>query len=260
MAGTVAAVGSRVTRFACGDRVMALVGGGGQATLAVVDEAHALPVPPDLPWPDAGGFMEAFATAFDALFLQASLAVGERVLVTGAAGGVGSAAVQLAAVAGAHVVAVVRDLSLHAAVATLGAAHVIEPAGIASAGPYDVVLELVGAPTLSDALRGLATTGRVVVIGVGGGPELTVDLRRLMARRARLFASTLRARRADEKAALIETMRSRLLPLLASGRVRVPVTDMLPLEQAAAAYERFAMRGKFGKIVLTNRSPDAAGD
>jgi NADPH:quinone reductase-like Zn-dependent oxidoreductase len=260
LAGTVAAVGPRVTRFACGDRVMALVGGGGQATLAVVDEAHVLPVPPALPWPQAGGFMEAFATAFDALFLQAGLVLGERVLVTGAAGGVGVAAVQLAAVAGAHVVAAVRDPSLHEAVAALGASEVVEPAGIRDAGPYDVVLELVGAPTLSAALRSLATTGRVVVIGVGAGAEMQIDLRRLMARRARLFASTLRARRHDEKAALIEATRERVLPLLAAGRLRVPVGGTFALQDAAAASEWFAQPGKLGKVVLTNGSTDAAAD
>jgi NADPH2:quinone reductase len=260
LAGTVAAAGPRVTRFASGDRVMALVGGGAQAELAVVDEAHALPVPPGLPWPEAGGFVEACATAFDALFLQAGLVLGERVLVTGAAGGVGTAAVQLAAVAGAHVVAAVRDPSLHAAVAAFGAAEVVEPAGIRDAGPYDVVLELVGAPTLSEALLSLATTGRVVVIGVGAGAEMEMDLRRLMARRARLFASTLRARRHDEKAALIEAMRARVLPLLAAGRLRVPVSDTFSLQDAAAAYERFAMPGKRGKIVLMNGSTDAPAD
>ena len=105
MAGEVVAAGARVTRFAPGDRVMALVGGGAQATLATVDEAHALAVPVGVAWPEAGGFMEVYATAFDALFAQAGLALGERILVTGAAGGVGCAGVQLAAIAGAHVVA-----------------------------------------------------------------------------------------------------------------------------------------------------------
>ena len=123
MAGEVVSVGRLVTRFAPGDRVMALVGGGAQATLATVDEAHALPAPDGLSWPEAGGFMEAFATAFDALFGQARLALGERALITGAAGGVGCAGVQLAALAGARVVASVRDRAQHDAVAALGAAR-----------------------------------------------------------------------------------------------------------------------------------------
>ena len=97
LAGEVVAVGRAVTAFAPGDRVMALVGGGAQATMAFVDESHALAVPDSLPWPEAGGFPEAFSTAYDALFTQAALAMGERVLVSGAAGGVGTAGVQLAA-------------------------------------------------------------------------------------------------------------------------------------------------------------------
>jgi NADPH:quinone reductase len=216
-----------------------------------VDQAHALAAPPALGWAEAGGFVEVFATAFDALFLQAGLALGERVLVSGAAGGVGSAAVQLAATAGAHVVASVRDPAKHAQVAALGAAEVVEPAQVREAGPYDVVLELVGAESLQLALRGLATCGRVVVIGVGAGALVELDLKRLMARRARLFASTLRARRHDEKAAVVTALAGRVLPLLASGRVRVPIAAAFPMAEAAAAYESFAAGGKFGKIVLT---------
>jgi NADPH:quinone reductase-like Zn-dependent oxidoreductase len=250
MAGEVAVVGRRVTAFAAGDRVMGLVGGGAQAELAVVDQAHALAVPGGVGWAEAGGFVEAFATAFDALFPQAGLALGERVLVSGAAGGVGSAAVQLAAAAGAHVVASVRDASAHAAVAALGAAGVVKPDEVPAAGPYDCVLELVGAESLQLALRALAPCGRVVVIGIGAGPLVELDLRRLMARRARLFASTLRARRHDEKAALVAALAARVLPLLASGRLRVPVAATFPLSEAAAAYGSFAAGGKLGKIVL----------
>ncbi len=169
MAGEVATVGPRVTRFAVGDRVIGLVGGGAQAELAVVDETHALAAPAGLSWPEAGGFMEAYATAYDALFGQAGLTLGDRLLVTGAAGGVGSAAVQLAALAGAHVVASVRDPARRDEVAALGAAEVVAPGDVAGHGPYDVVLELVGAASLPSALEALALRGRVVVIGVGSG-------------------------------------------------------------------------------------------
>jgi len=160
MAGVVVAAGPGVTSFAPGDRVMALVGGGAQATLATVDEAHAMAVPSSVPWPQAGGFMEVFATAFDALFVQARLTLGDRLLVTGAAGGVGCAAVQLAALAGAHVVASARDKAHHEALAGLGAAEVIEPAQVAGHGPYDAVLELVGAASLPSALANLESMGR----------------------------------------------------------------------------------------------------
>ncbi len=251
MAGEVVAVGARVTRFATGDRVMALVGGGAQAELAVVDEAHALGVPAGLSWPEAGGFMEAYATAYDALFGQAGLTLGDRVLVTGAAGGVGSAAVQLAALAGARVVASVRDAAQHEAVGALGADQVVAPDAVAQRGPYDVVLELVGAASLPSALSALATRARVVVIGVGSGARLEVDLMKLMSRRASIAASTLRARSSGEKAVLIATLGSLVVPALAAGRLRVPVAATYPLSGASGAYERYAAGGKLGKVVLS---------
>jgi NADPH:quinone reductase-like Zn-dependent oxidoreductase len=251
MAGEVAAVGSRVTRFARGDRVMALVGGGGQAELALVDEAHALEAPDGLGWAEAGGFMEACATAYDALFGQAGVTLGDRVLVTGAAGGVGTAAVQLAALAGARVVASVRDPALREVVAGLGAEDVIEPGDVAGHGPFDVVLELVGAASLPSALAALATGARVIVIGVGSGARVELDLFGLMSRRARISASTLRARPAGEKAVLVAQLGARVVPALAAGRMRVPVDATFPLADATAAYERFSAGGKAGKIVLT---------
>ena len=148
LAGEVAAMGPGVTRFAEGDRVMAVVAGGGQAELAVVHERLAMPVPEALGWPEAGGFPEVFTTAHDALFTQAALASGDRLLVHGAAGGVGTAAVQLGRAAGARVTATVRNQALRSAVEELGAT-VVEPAGFEAHGPFDVVLELVGAPNLA---------------------------------------------------------------------------------------------------------------
>ena len=251
MAGEVAAAGPRVTRFQAGDRVMALVGGGAQAELAVVDEAHALAVPAGLSWAEAGGFMEAYATAYDALFGQAGLTLGDRVLVSGAAGGVGTAAVQLAAAAGATVTASVRAEGQRDAVAALGAARVVAPDDVEAAGPYDVVLELVGAASLPSALAALAVRGRVVVIGVGSGSKVEIDLLQLMGRRARLSASQLRARPAGEKAVLIAALGEKVVPELAAGRLKVPVLATYPLADATAAYERFAAGGKAGKIVLT---------
>jgi NADPH:quinone reductase-like Zn-dependent oxidoreductase len=250
LAGEVARVGGRVTRFVVGDRVMALVGGGGQATLATVDESHALRVPEGLSWPEAGGFPEAYATAFDALFSQGHLTLGARVLITGAAGGVGTAAVQLAAAAGARVVAAVRNPSLREAVAALGPEEVIGFEQVTERGPYDVVLELVGAGSLAVALSCLATGGRAVVIGLGGGARLEIDLHELMRNRGGLRGSTLRARSRAEKAAVIGALEARVLPLLAAGRISVPVSETFTLSRATAAYERFAAAGKFGKIVL----------
>ena len=252
LAGEVVDVGPGVDRFAPGDRVMTIVGGGGQAELAVVDETVAMPVPAGMGWAEAGGFSEVFCTAHDALVTQAGLQAGERVLVTGAAGGVGTAGVQLAAAMGAEVVASVRRPDLHSALSELGAATVVEPDGVAGAGPYDVVLELVGAASLPAALGALADGARVVVIGVGGGARVELDLLALMGRRARIGGSTLRARSTEEKAAVTAAVVQDVEPLLAEGRIRVPVAATFPMAEATAAYERFAAGGKVGKIVLTN--------
>jgi NADPH:quinone reductase len=250
MAGEVVGTGRAVTRFSEGDRVMAVVGGGAQATLAYVDESHAVAVPDGLPWAEAGGFPEVFSTAYDALFAQAGLAMGERVLVSGAAGGVGTAGVQLAAAAGAVVVATVRDPDRRDAVAALGAAVVIAPGEEAAHGPYDVVLELVGASSLATTLPAVATGARIVVIGVGGGARMELNLFTLMGARASIGGSTLRARSRREKANVAEGVRAHVLPLLASGRVAVPVTATFPLAEAEAAYDRFSQGSKLGKVVL----------
>src|SRR3954469_8552357 len=148
LAGEVAALGPGAERFAEGDRVMAIVGGGGQAELCVVHERQLMPVPDGLDWPEAGGVPEVFTTAHDALFTQAGLKPGERLLVHGAAGGVGTAGVQLGRAAGARVTATVRNADLRDAVGELGA-DAIDPEGFAERGPFDVVLELVGAPNLA---------------------------------------------------------------------------------------------------------------
>ncbi|MGH9047642.1 MAG: zinc-binding dehydrogenase, partial [Acidimicrobiales bacterium] len=199
-AGEVVAIGRQVRTAAVGDRVMAVVGGGAQATMCVVDEAHVLPVPEGLSWPEAGGFPEVFSTAYDALFTQAELGSGNRVLISGAAGGVGTAGVQLAAATGATVVATVRDPARRDEVAALGALHVIDPAEVAAHGPYDVVLELVGAPSLEEALPHLATGARIVVIGMSAGASISLNLFQLMSTRSRISGSTLRARSRTEKA------------------------------------------------------------
>jgi len=249
-AGEVVAVGRQVTLFAVGDRIMAVVGGGAQATLALVDESHALAVPEGLPWTEAGGFPEVFTTAYDALFRQAELQMGEHVLVSGAAGGVGTAGVQLAARAGARVTATVRDPARRDAVAALGADVVLAPGDEAAQAPYDVVLELVGAPSLTNVLPHLATWGRVVVIGVGGGGRLEIELMDLMRKRISLGGSTLRARNRREKADVAADMAAHVLPALGAGRLQIPVYDTFLLAEAEAAYDHFAAGSKFGKVVL----------
>jgi NADPH:quinone reductase-like Zn-dependent oxidoreductase len=249
LAGEVVALGSGATRYRPGDRVMSLVGGGAQAELAVVDESAAMPVPAALDWPAAGGFPEIFTTAHDALVSQCGLQSGERLLVTGAAGGVGTAAVQIGIALGAGVVASVRHPALRPAVAELGA-QVVDPLEAAGRGPYDVILELVGGPSFEANLPALAQGGRLAVIGVGGGPRVELDLLALMGRRARVMGSTLRSRSPEEKALATRRIETDLLPLVEAGRLRVIVGEVFALEGAPDAYARFASGGKLGKIVL----------
>lgn len=250
LAGEVSALGPGAERFAVGDRVMAIVGGGGQAEFCRVHERQLMPVPHALDWPQAGGVCEVFTTAYDALFTQCGLAAGDRLLVHGAAGGVGTAAVQLGAATGAHVTASVRREQAHAAVAALGAHVVIDPEGFAESGPFDVILELVGAPNLPQDLKALETGGRIVVIGVGAGAKAEVNLLALMGKRATLRASTLRARPLEEKATTARAMERHVLPLLQAGTLQVPVARTFPLAEVHDAYEAFAAGGKVGKIVL----------
>ncbi len=250
MAGEVVAVGRAVTLFAPGDRVMALVGGGAQAELAFVDEMHALAVPDGLDWPEAGGFPRRSTTALRRA-VHGRVACGwASGYVSGAAGGVGTAGVQLAAAAGAHVTATVRNAEHHDAVRVLGADVVIEPGDEGAHGPYDLVLELVGQASLTEVLPHMAPWSRVVVIGVGSGGRMEIELMQLMTKRVRIGGVTLRSRSRQEKADVTAAMRAHVMPSLAAGRLRVPVADTFPLSQADAAYERFAAGGKLGKVVL----------
>jgi putative PIG3 family NAD(P)H quinone oxidoreductase len=249
LAGEVAALGPGAGRCSVGDRVMAIVGGGGQAELAVVHERAVMPVPTALDWQRAGGFPEVFLTAHDALFSQAGLGPGERLLVHGGAGGVGTAAIQLARAAGARVTATVRREELRSEVERLGA-EAIAPDGFEERGPFDVVLELVGAPNLAGNLQALAPGGRVVVIGIGAGAKSEINLGMLMGSRGTLRGATLRARPLEEKAQVMRLVERHVLPLVEAGAVDVPVAATYPLDAVEQAYERFAAGGKLGKVVL----------
>ena len=228
---------------------MSILGGAGQAELAVVHERAAMPVPDGLGWDQAGGFPEVFSTAHDAVFTQCRLSMGERLLVHGAAGGVDTAAVQLGVAPGARVTATVRNPALREAVSALGA-DVLAPEDFVDHGPFDVVLEQVGGPNLPADVRRLAINGRIVVIGIGAGRTAELDLAALMGCRGTIRASTLRPRPLEEKALVARRVESHVIPLLAAGRARVPIAATYPLSDVAAAYEAFAAGGKFGKIVL----------
>ncbi|HTA36887.1 MAG TPA: zinc-binding dehydrogenase [Solirubrobacteraceae bacterium] len=256
LAGEVAALGPGVERFDIGARVMAIVGGGAQAELCLVHERQLMPVPDGLDWPAAGGLPEVFATAHDAVFTQGELRTGEHLLVHGGAGGVGTAAVQLAHAAGARVTATVRGEAHRDEVAQLGAS-VIAPDGFAEHGPFDVILELVGAPNMPENLNALATGGRIAVIGVSAGAKSELNLLALMGKRARIHGSTLRARSLEDKAIVARLLEREVLPLFHSGALRVPIAATFALDEAAAAYERFAAGGKLGKVVIAIDATDA---
>jgi putative PIG3 family NAD(P)H quinone oxidoreductase len=249
LAGEVLDRGPGANRFKEGDRVMGIVSGGGQAELAVVHERILMAVPERLSWVQAGGTPEVFTTAHDALFTQAGLRLGERLLVHGGAGGVGTAAIQLGRAAGARVTATVRNPDHRDRVGQLGA-QVIEPEGFGRHGPFDVILELVGAINLAENVTALAIGGRIIVIGIGAGAKGELNLGALMAKRGCIHASTLRARPLEAKALTARAMECSVLPLLASGTVKVLVAETFALKDAEEAYDRFAAGGKLGKIVL----------
>jgi NADPH2:quinone reductase len=248
-AGEVVECGPGVHRFEPGDRVMAVVGGGGQAELITVNERLVMPVPDELDWPAAGGVPEVFTTAHDALFSQGQLACGERLLVHGAAGGVGTAALQLGQMAGARVTATVHNEKSRTRIAAFGI-KAIAPEGFEDEGPFDVILELVGAPNFPGNLKALAQRGRICTIGVGAGAKVELNLQVLMSKRGCILASTLRARSLEDKAAAARLVEKMVLPGFASGDLAVPVAATFPIDDAAGAYEHFQQSGKLGKVVI----------
>lgn len=250
-AGEVVAVGEGATRFVPGDRVMGIVGGGGQAELLTVHERQLMPVPAGLDLVDAGGFPEVFTTAHDAVVVQAGLRPGERLLVHGAAGGVGTAAVQIGAALGASVVATTRHAQFDARLEALGAEVVTRPGEHLGFGPFDVVLELIGGANLDEDVKALATGGRIAIVGVGGGIKAELNLLALMSVRGRIMGSTLRSRPLEGKAQTARAMEREVLPLAERGRLIVPVDQRFPLDQAADAYAHFKAGGKFGKVLIT---------
>ncbi len=253
VSGTVVACGPSARRFAPGARVFGIVGGGGLAERVLVHERHVTEVPERLDELAAAAVPEVFITAHDAIRSQAGLQMGELLLVNGANGGVGTAAVQIGAAAGARVLATVRAEELRERVASLGAT-VIPPEDFdvraQAEGGADVVLELVGAPNLARDLDALAIKGRIVIVGTGGGTEAGLDLRKLMGRRVHLMGTVLRARPLEEKAYAVAAFAREVLPHLSSGRI-VPLVDrVFAAADASDAFDRLEESGKLGKVLL----------
>lgn len=250
LAGVVTAVGERVIEPLLERRVAAIVGGGAQATHCVVASEHLLFLPEHVSWEEAGGFPEAFTTAYDALVSQGHLAPGERVLVSGATGGVGVAGVQIAHALGAQVIAVTRTDQYHAQLRALGADETATLDEVGSLEGVDVVLELLGAAHLSAAQRILNPFARVVVIGVGAGSRVEIDLLNVMRTRSTITGSTLRSRSREEKAHVARLIGDTLIPRWTKGELTVPIAKVFDLRDGEAAYEYFGAPGKFGKVVL----------
>jgi NADPH:quinone reductase len=244
VAGTIVACGEAVTTWRAGDRVFGLVGGGGLADMVTVHERHVARTPDDLTDREAAAVPEAFITAHDALFTSANLALGETLLVNGASGGVGTAAIQLGVASGVRVLANAR--SHREALTDLGA----EPCQLSEAHGVDVVLELVGAANLPGSLEALAVRGRIIVVGTGAGADAELSLRALMGRRASLMGTVLRARPMEEKAAAVQAFAGAVVPHLAAGRVRPVIDRVFPIAEAAAAFDHLAAPGKLGKVLL----------
>ena len=257
VAGEVAALGEGVGRWREGDRVTALLGGGGYAEYATVDARHALPVPKGLDFVQAAALPETVFTVWSNVFERGQLRAGETLLVHGANSGIGVTAIQMAKAAGARVIATARGEAKAAKARELGADLAIDAAAgdwavaARSAGPVDVVLDMVGAEYFERNLDLLAPDGRLVVIATLTGHEVKLDLRRLMLKRLTVSASTLRARDADEKARLARAIEAEVWPWIEAGRVRIPVDRTFPIERASEAHACLEGGAQFGKVVLT---------
>lgn len=257
VAGDVDQIGEGVTRWSVGDRVCALLGGGGYADHAVVDARHALPVPDDIDLVQAAALPETVCTVFANVFEAGALKAGETLLIHGATSGIGVTAIQMAKAAGAKVIATSRGPTKTEAALALGADLSLDAtagemtAAIRDFGGADVVLDMLGADYAELNQAVLKPFGRWVVIATLTGATAQIDLMKLMLKRIVLTGSTLRARPADEKARLIAAVEATAWPWLASGALKPPIDAVFPLEQAADAHRRLEAGDHIGKIVLT---------
>lgn len=243
-------------RWAVGDRVCALLGGGGYAEYAKVDARHALPVPKGLDAAQAAALPETVFTVWANVFEHGALKAGETLLVHGATSGIGTTAIQMARAAGARVIATARGAGKAAQARQLGADLAIDASAedfgkaAQAFGGVDVVLDMVGQPYFEKNLDALNTGGRIVYIAAQGGPVLEVPVFRLMGKRAVLTGSTLRPRDADEKARIAACVEATVWPWIEAGLVRPVVERTFPLDQAGEAHALLESGQVLGKLVL----------
>lgn len=257
--GIVAATTDDVSEWQVGDQVCALLAGGGYAERVAVFAGQVLPVPNGIPLVDAAALPEAACTIWSNLFMLAALRSGETILIHGGAGGMGSFAIQLATQVGARVLTTAgasdkleRCRALGAEVAiNYRTEDFVEVVREATGGRgVDVILDNMGAAYLSRNLDALASNGRLVVIGLQGGRKAELDLGTLSMKRAAILATTLRHRPANEKAAIVRSVRDHVWPLLADGRIKPVIDRVLPLAAAADAHRIMEAGQQVGKIVL----------
>jgi putative PIG3 family NAD(P)H quinone oxidoreductase len=256
IAGEVAALGEGVDQWKPGDRVAALVGGGGYAQYAVVDARHALAIPKGLDFVQAAALPETLFTVFANVFEIGALKAGETLLVHGATSGIGVAAIQMGKAAGATVIATARGAAKAKAALDLGADHAIDAKdedfseAVRALGGCDVSLDMVGGDYATRGLDCLKPGGRLVFIAFQGGAKAEFDIAKIMTRRLTVTGSTLRPRSADEKARLTAALRETVWPWVASGKVRAIVDQTLPLARASDAHAALEDGQHLGKIVL----------
>jgi putative PIG3 family NAD(P)H quinone oxidoreductase len=253
--GIVVERGAKARRWACGARVMALLGGGGQAERVAVPEGQVMALPPALSFAEGAAIPEAGLTAWSNLEAEARTTPGESVLISGATGGVGTFAVQVAHALGARVFATGRDAErlarLPAGIPLLDDEDLGERVAAETAGRgIDVILDLVGGSRLTDRLSLLAPGGRLVLVGLMGGAAAEVDVGRILRRRLRIIGSLLRPRSRAEKSGLVRGFEGFALPRLADGRLRPLLARRFPFNRLAEAYAALAAGGHVGKIVI----------
>src|SRR5262245_41463284 len=257
--GEIEVRGARVATLQPGDRVMGIVSGGAHAEKLCIHERLCLRIPPGMSFEDAAAVPEAFLTAYDALFVRGGLRPGEVVLLHAAGSGVGTAAAQMATVAGARVVALSRSADKRARLESMGVHRALDPGmpNVAdairmTAGSDGVALaiDLIGAAAWTLDLEVLALRGRIVLVGTMSGAKVEADLGALMRKRATVVGTVLRSRPIEEKIELVQSFSRTILPLLAAGRLQPVVDRVVPLEDAASAHEAMERNENFGKIVL----------
>ncbi len=262
VAGTVVKLGPGAARYREGDRVCALVNGGGYAEYAVAPEGTTLPVPQGLTLVEAAALPETVFTVWHNVFERAALKPGEWLLVHGGTSGIGTTAIQIGAALGAHVIATVGSADKARAALTLGAVRAVnyrdedfvEAVRAATGGRgADVILDMVGGDYIERNLRAAALDGRIVQIAFLKGSKVEIDLMRLMLRRLTLTGSTLRAQTPEAKARMAKGVEQHVWPLIAQGKLKPVIDSTFRLEQAADAHRRIDDPGHIGKIVLEMR-------